>query len=60
MNGVQFVAQRWRQALSDPMVCGRQLVVSAKVGMQVVRWGGSTPRASTLILFAIPIFDSNF
>ncbi|MCF8173112.1 MAG: class I SAM-dependent methyltransferase [Candidatus Methylopumilus sp.] len=30
------VAQLWRQALSDQVVYGRQLVVSAKVGAQVV------------------------
>ena len=31
------VAQLWRQALSDQVVYGRQLVVSAKVGMQIAR-----------------------
>jgi hypothetical protein len=29
------VAQLWRQALSDQVVYGRQLVISAKVGAQV-------------------------
>jgi|LakMenE18May11ns_1017448.scaffolds.fasta_scaffold9497204_1 SAM-dependent methyltransferase len=31
------VAQLWRQALSDQVVYGRQLVVSAKVGIRVAR-----------------------